>query len=150
MPDHWGGLLCRAVYVDSDTGERTTYELRGDRLRHIIGDHVAEPSPADSLWDPVRFQLPTDPMDLQDYETETSPGDYFELIRFLCDSLALQEPNASGDSLQTPGNKVRIYVASGGFVGIDGSSSAATVYFTVIVTPSGEVWSAYPGTSPFV
>ncbi len=149
MPDYWGGLICRAVHVDSVTGETRTYELRGDGLLHIVEDHVALPEVDDSVWDSTRFALPTDRGVLDDFQNLTLPADYLQLIQFLCDSLATSERVASGSSLKNPANTVNLYFDPEGFVGKQGGSSWSTQYFTVITTPQGQVWSAYPGTSDF-
>jgi hypothetical protein len=147
LPEYWGGLICRVVHVDANTGETRTYELRGDRLKHIVEKHIALPGVDKSVWDSSKFELPTDRQVLDRFEDETLPTDYLQLIQFLCGALATSERDASGPSLRDPANTVNIYFDPAGPVGKEGGSSLATQYFTVITTPQGEVWSAYPGVS---
>ncbi len=149
--NYWGSgnVICVAVHVDPDTGVETVYELRGDRLKHIVEEHVAQPTADDSVWDRVRFELPTDPDILQDFETETLPEDYLALIQYLCGSAATGFKVASGPSLWTQ-NTVNIYQDAGASVGTDRNyNHEPTGDFTIITTPQNEIWSAFPGTEDF-
>jgi hypothetical protein len=153
MPTYWGGttLLCRAIHVDPDTGERTTYELRADGLEHIVRFHVARPDEDKSIWGaPALFDLPSDPEVLEEFEDRTTPQEFAALVDFLCQNLATLKAERWGPSVRHPGNEVRIYRIPGVDVGKTGVPSTSTDEFTFVITPQGDVWSAYPGTSPIL
>jgi hypothetical protein len=144
-PQYWDGLLCSATYVDPETGEETEYRLTADRLRYIIKRHAAEPTNGKSIWTKKRF-YDVDSTQLADFENELLPQHFEGLVQFICTSLAQGHLESSGpSSVPDSPNTQRVYDREG-IVGKDKSASPATNY-TLVITPDGRVWTAYPGVS---
>ena len=147
--DYWGGLICRATHVDQDTGEVSTYELWGDRLRHIVGNHVAYSPAGKSTWDLDIFAGELTLEELEDYLNSTTPDDFETLSRYLCDLLATGTPTGKGESIRTPTNSVLNYTSPVGIIGTIGTSGLPTTAVSIIVTSEEKLWSAYPGNTEY-